>query len=116
MSALGGANGAAPTPWQLALDQTLRSAWRFALPSFGLTLIWVNIHFCCHYMAGWKSFGPFGKTFRSEYAELILLGLVDALIFIAIVVAITIGWALLNPCDAIAAMLDFKWLAELCSS
>lgn len=104
----------------LLTAQLLRSAWALLIPSFGLTLLYLNLHFLVRYVAGVTTFVPFGAEWRAgslstaaassalEYGELIALILLDVLAGIA---ALTIGlligliaWAVAEPCAFLDAV------------
>lgn len=98
----------------------LRAAWYFLLPSWGLTLIYLNFHFYARHFAHRKGFTPFGSEwspwrtvlgwpgFALKYVETIMLVFFDALVLLIILIAIVligiIGWALTHPLEVAAVL------------
>ena len=74
----------------------LRYAWLTLIPTFGLTLIYIIIHFIGKYLASSAWFCPFGSEWAPkgvpigsassavEYAEIIAFVILDILIFVSI--------------------------------
>ena len=101
----------------LLTGQLLRYAWLFIIPSFGLTLLYINLHFLIRYVAQNTSFARFGSEWGSgvaqravstsstalEYGEIIVLILNDVLILVALIgiaaLALFLVWAWTNPCE-----------------
>ncbi|MFH1098408.1 MAG: hypothetical protein V1723_00545 [Candidatus Uhrbacteria bacterium] len=93
----------------------LRGAWLQLLPTFGLTLLYINFHFIARYMAGSQKFVDFGSEWKTtkvpgegqsniglRYGEIIALALLDAIAVAAILGVIALGslivWAISDPC------------------
>lgn len=105
---------------RLFTGQVLKSAWQYLLPSYGLTLLYINFHFLARHFAHRKGFAPFGSEwkiwrtvlgwpgFALKYVEFIALLFLDALVALIILTAIVlisiIGWALANPGEAAFAI------------
>ncbi|MFA5183971.1 MAG: hypothetical protein WC456_00410 [Patescibacteria group bacterium] len=66
LSLAGGASAAA-APIQKGTSRLLRQSWLNLIDSFGLTLIWINIHVFLRYVIGEKFFCKLGR----EWADLL---------------------------------------------
>lgn len=108
---------APPPPAQAMLEQftgkALAYAWRLLIPTFGLSLIYVNLHFAIRYMGGVRAFSPFGQFLRFSpptFQELFVWVEIIAMIvlnFLALTAALlcfvvlaSIVWAVTNPTEA----------------
>lgn len=105
---------------RLATAQVLKQAWRFLLPTYGATLLYINFHFVARHLAHRKGFTPFGSewtiwrtvlgwsSFALKYVEFIILLFLDALVALVILIAIAligiIGWALTHPGEVVAVL------------
>lgn len=113
--------GALAQRGQELTGQALASSWRFLIPSFFLTLVYINLHYLAKYFLGIAAFSefgqalPFGKPgsvlqrkvadmFAGEWFEIILMLVCDAIfgsiILIGIVVVVAVVWAHANPGEA----------------
>jgi hypothetical protein len=83
-----GAKTPIPHPLQLMTARMLAFSWQVMLPSFGLTLIYVNFHFIAKYFASSNKFADFGSewsiTLRpnigAKYAEIGMMLILDAIV------------------------------------
>ncbi|MDO8621651.1 MAG: hypothetical protein Q7R80_00265 [bacterium] len=105
---------------RLLTGQALKASWRYLLPTYGLTLIYLNFHFCARHFAHRKGFTPFGSEwkiwrtvlgwpgFALKYVEVIVLIFLDVLVALIILIALAllaiIGWAATHPLEAIAVI------------
>lgn len=99
---------------QGATQQILRIAWTSVIPTFGLSLLYVNFHFIARYFAHAESFAAFGSEWGGparvaahpsaalEYAEIGALLALDFLVAVLLfVLAMTLGlvaFAIADPC------------------
>ena len=72
----------------------LRSAWQYLIPSWGITILYLNFHFLARYFAGSTKFSEFGAEWNPrraltgrpsialKYAEMIALVFLDALVLL----------------------------------
>ena len=105
-------------------QQALRVAWTTIIPTFGLSLLYVNFHFVARYFAHAQSFAPFGSEWSSgvrtsappstalEYAEISALIVLDILVLmIGFILAMTIGlvaYAIVDQCGFFTTVGDRK--------
>ena len=84
--------------------ELLKWSWTTLIPSFGLTSIYLNIHFILRYLMGNKFFCQFGEEWmpaapvageavgkKAEIVEIIALILLDLLVFFAILGILTMA-------------------------
>ena len=102
----------------LLTGQLLRYAWLTLIPSFGITLLYLNLHFLIRYFAQNKTFARFGTEWGVkgagtassglEYGEIIVLILINALVLTALLgiaaLALFMIWAYSNPCEFAAVV------------
>lgn len=88
-----------------ALARALSLAWEFLIPTFGLSLIWINIHFVAHYFFHSDKFCAFGDEWSKkgakmipglEYVEIMGLIALDLLAFVVILVVTGVGAGLMK--------------------
>ena len=100
---------------RLLTARALQMAWASLLPSWGLTLLYINFHYAMRHFAHMKGFTPLGSewtTWRTvlgwpgfglKYAEIIAMLFLDAVIVLIILAAITllsmVAYALTHPCE-----------------
>lgn len=100
---------------RLVTGRALQMAWYGLIPSYGLTLFYLNFHFFVHHFAHRKGFTPLGSewkiwrmvlgwpSFGLKYAELIALFFLDALAIMIILAIATVlamvAYAIAHPCD-----------------
>lgn len=102
-------------PLVLLSATALSFSWKFLIPSFGLTLLYLNLHFLGRYFAHAQrlfsrfGYGLFGKPPRppsvaAEYGEIIALLVLDGILAFVIMLVLTliaaVAWAVSNPVDA----------------
>jgi len=94
--------------------ELLKQSWMNLITSFGLTLIYINIHFVLRYLMGIKFFCQFGEEWmpstpgveevvgkKAEIAEIIALIFLDLLVLFAILGILTIIGFIVNPQELI---------------
>ncbi|MDO8599223.1 MAG: hypothetical protein Q7S02_03875, partial [bacterium] len=100
---------------RLATGQALKMSWQYLIPTYGATLLYLNLHFFAQHFAHQKGFTPFGsewKTWRTvigwpsfglKYAEMIALFFLDMLALIIVLAIATllsmVAYALTHPCE-----------------
>jgi hypothetical protein len=112
---------------QMVFREALKQSWYNLIDSYGLTFLYINFHFIMAYLAQSRYFCKFGVALSfggkmdavgkidggisetlSEYAEIIVMFLVDGLIiFILLLLACfisLIAWAVTNPAEFITEM------------
>lgn len=119
------------SPAKQAMSSLLKSAWTNLIPSFGLTLIWINIHVCLRYVLGKELFCSLGEEWLPkgmpsnpegvkknavilERIGLFLLDLVAmlvVLVLLSIIAMIVSGIS--NPLKAIRALFGGIWCAAI---
>ncbi|MDO8425202.1 MAG: hypothetical protein Q7T01_01675 [bacterium] len=107
--------------------QLLKWSWQYLIPSFGLTLFYINLHFIARYLASSRMFSNFGQLLATgksksassggpagdigkaaEYAEIMAM-LVINLIVVAIIVLILViisimAYAITDPMGFVSAV------------
>ncbi|MDO8462890.1 MAG: hypothetical protein Q7S96_01260 [bacterium] len=96
-AAAGEAQGAAQAVPGMLSAQLLSWSWKYLVPSFGLTLLYINLHFVGRYIAQSRMFSDFGQAFRigktkpraaggtaMAYAEIIALFFFDGIVAAAL--------------------------------
>lgn len=88
----------AKNPIVVLTGELLAWSWRSLIATFGLTLLYINLHFVVRYIAGSQQFSPFGQALRfgkisiggkgAEFAEIIAMLVLDVLAAIALFVAL----------------------------
>lgn len=95
----------------------LRASWQFLIPSYGLTLIYLNFHFLARYLGSSRKFCEFGSewnprtivtgkaNFGLKYAEMLALIFLDALVILVLLAIATLlamfVYLITHPCDFI---------------
>lgn len=115
LSAAGALQEQAKQPLVLLSATALSFSWKFLIPSFGLTLLYLNLHFLGRYFAHFTKafsrfgYGLFGKpptppSAAAEYGEIIALMVLDGIAAFVVLLVLTliaaIAWAINNPVDA----------------
>jgi len=104
-----------------ATASALRSAWTVGTPAFfvldfGLSLLYLNIHFIARYLGHSRKFCEFGSewdprsiatgkpNFGLKYAEIAAVVILDLLVLLIVLGVLTllgiIGYAIANPIEA----------------
>jgi hypothetical protein len=136
-----GVAGALVSPVRLATGNLLKQCWLHLIDSFGLTLIWINVHVFLHMVVGEKFFCKLGEEWTmsnpvagsvggagaagvasaagapkmSGTVEAMALGALD-LIFLFLIIAIVSVVAMIvgpvsNPLETIKTILGTLWRA-----
>lgn len=130
----GGAKEVATQTGQQLTSIILKQSWLEVIPTYGLTILYLNFHFIAKYFASSRYFCEFGEewTYKLEklkavpgggmaigtakvglkYGEIVLLILVDVLIALALLILIII---MMLPIILVAAIVSalFSWLKSL---
>lgn len=105
---IGGVEAIGTEVASFALARALSLAWEFLIPTFGLSLIWINIHFVAHYIFHSEKFCAFGDEWSItsgkgsklmpgiEYAEIMGMVVLDLLAFVLILVITGVGAGLIR--------------------
>jgi len=103
----------------MATGQLLKQCWLNLIPSYGLTLIYINIHFFLRYLVGIKLFCAFGQEWgggkakivgqeiggKAEMIEIIIMFLLDFLVFFVILIILVVIYIFVHP----TTLLNFGW-------
>jgi len=127
VSVQSGVAGAIASPMQAATSRLLRQSWLHLVDSFGLTLLWINVHVFLKMILGEKVFCKLGDEWKiglpagdnvkapkmTGLAEAMALGALDllavcVLIFAFSVVAMIVG-VVSNPLEVIKSILGSLW-------
>jgi hypothetical protein len=121
---------AAAAPARLGTDTLLQQSWFNLIDSFGLTLIWINIHAFLHRVFGDEFFGPLGsewvpkagrnsrqtvRAFTStvgifEAGAVFALDLLALFLILAVLTLIAIiVYALVQPVDFFMELFNLAW-------
>lgn len=100
---------------RLVTGRALQMAWYGLIPSWGLTLLYINFHYLARHFAYWKGFTPLGSEWRVwrmvlgwpgfalKYAEVIALFFLDMLAILIVLAIATllsmVAYALTHPCE-----------------
>jgi|GEM_PF-5669667 len=100
---------------RLVTGRALQMAWAGLLPSYGLTLLYINFHYFARHFAYRKGFTPLGSEwkvwrmvlgwpgFGLKYAEVIVLFFLDMLALLVVLAAATligmVAYAITSPCE-----------------
>jgi hypothetical protein len=113
---------------RLLTGAALRASWQFLIPSWGLTLIYLNFHFLARHFANRKGFTPLGSewkmwrmwlgypSFGLKYGEVIALVFLDALVIMILLAIATLlamlAYAITHPC-VVAEMIGYGLMAAI---
>lgn len=102
---------------RLLTGRALQMAWYGLIPSYGLTLLYLNFHYLANHFAHRKGFTPLGSewkiwrmvlgmpSFGLKYAEFLALFFLDVLAIMIILAIATVlamvAYAIAHPCEFI---------------
>lgn len=99
-------------PVKMGTNRILRWAWLTLIPSWGLTLIYINIHVFLRFVLGEKLFCKFGDEWIPKNAQEIggAIGIIEVMILIFLdVLAVLIIGAILALIVMIVSWLSASW-------
>lgn len=112
---------AVDTVAQFGTARALVWAWGALIPTFGLSVLYINFHFAAHYFLHSEKFCAFGQEWMSrkvgasggaekitqeatgmlEIGEVIAMLLVDVILGLIILISILVGYFVINPLEGL---------------
>jgi hypothetical protein len=105
----------------LLTGQLLKNSWLYLIPSFGLTILYIDFHFFARYLLGSEKFCKFGEewalknsatremTGGIQILEFIAFGVINLLLFSFIGLVATLLYALADPAAVFKQILGTAW-------